>query len=283
MLFAVISDVQGNLAALEAVLAALKRDHPGVDRIVSAGDLVGRGPHPNEVIDLYREHAIDSVRGNYDDAVAFDRMGSGCDFASRGDEDVDREAIEWTRSVLTEENREFLRSLPRDMRLLRSGRDMKVERDSGDARTNEYRKTFYLRAFFGGLARGMPNTSKRILLVHGSPRALNEFIREDTATSILTKIGEDAQADVVISGHSATDYRREAAGMTFIGVGPVNDDPSPQPTADYLVVEIAATMGPEREVVRTQFCQVPYDAARQVEGIQNSGLPKQLAAGYGVR
>jgi putative phosphoesterase len=64
---AVISDIHGNLPALEAVLEAVKRDAPDV--IVQGGDLVLNGPRPEEVVDLIREHRIAGVVGNTDELL----------------------------------------------------------------------------------------------------------------------------------------------------------------------------------------------------------------------
>jgi Icc-related predicted phosphoesterase len=52
MRFAVISDIRGNIFALQSVLSAIDSEPSRLDGIVCAGDLVGLGPNPNEVIDL---------------------------------------------------------------------------------------------------------------------------------------------------------------------------------------------------------------------------------------
>lgn len=62
----VISDIHGDFQALEAALYRLDQIHK-VDQIVCAGDLVGRGPHPNEVVTVIRERGIPTVRGNHDE------------------------------------------------------------------------------------------------------------------------------------------------------------------------------------------------------------------------
>jgi putative phosphoesterase len=59
-----ISDVHGDVRALRMAWAHLKEK--GADRVVCAGDLVGYGPHPNEVVSFLEEHEIESVRGNHD-------------------------------------------------------------------------------------------------------------------------------------------------------------------------------------------------------------------------
>lgn len=95
----VIADPHANLAALEAVL----EDMPRVDDILCAGDLVGYGPHPNEVVDLVNSKNIFSVLGNHDHAVVEESFGSLNDFAA--------EAARWTLTELTEENIDFLENL----------------------------------------------------------------------------------------------------------------------------------------------------------------------------
>ena len=69
-MFAVISDVHGNLEALEAVLARIKELE--VEEIVCLGDIVGYGPNPMECTDLVAEHCEQKVMGNHDFAVLYE-------------------------------------------------------------------------------------------------------------------------------------------------------------------------------------------------------------------
>jgi len=59
---AVLSDVHGNLTALEAVLADL--DARGITRIVNLGDVVGKGPRGAACVRLVRERDLATVQGN---------------------------------------------------------------------------------------------------------------------------------------------------------------------------------------------------------------------------
>jgi putative phosphoesterase len=61
-----ISDVHGDYGALEKTLNKLKTEHQ-VSRILCAGDLVGRGPEQNGVVDCLRTNEIITVRGNHDE------------------------------------------------------------------------------------------------------------------------------------------------------------------------------------------------------------------------
>jgi len=67
MKLAIVSDVHGNLAALEAVLEDLSASNP--DQVVHGGDLVFNGPHPAECLDLIREQGWLGIVGNTDQAL----------------------------------------------------------------------------------------------------------------------------------------------------------------------------------------------------------------------
>lgn len=238
MRFAVISDIHGNLSALEATLAAIDAVRPQVESVVCAGDVVGVGRQPNEVVELLRSRNIDSVRGNYDEAIVLGRSESGRDFASADAEAADADALERTRRLLTQENLAYLTGLPRDLTLSPAVGGVQVKADAGDERTNEYRKTFIMRALFGGLARQPVSTTRRIRVMHGSPRALNEIIRGDTANSILQAIARDAQADLLITGHAGVPFRRDVHEMTFIGVGQVSPSFDGPGVAEFAVIQV---------------------------------------------
>jgi predicted phosphodiesterase len=271
--FVVISDIQANLSALQAVLAAADAEE-NVERIICAGDIVGLGAYPNEVVELLRERDISAILGNYDDAVAWERIGSGMDFASIAEEDADMAALAWTRETLTPENLSYLRSLPNDLRL-EHGPRIKVRKDALDDRTAEYRRTFFVRALFGGLggmaSRSPVNNLRSVLIVHGSPRATNEFVRESTAGSILKSIGENGGSDVVISGHARESFQRDLEKMTFVGVGPTDSTLIGGGEAHYALFDIVGN-------VRVEFRSVSYDVEAYRHDLARAGLPARATA-----
>lgn len=102
----VVSDIHGNLHALEAVLALARSNAGGgFDQIWNLGDMVGYGARPNEVIDLLRPLATIHVRGNHD------RVCCGLT-SSHGFNPVAAQAAAWTRLNLRPDNREWLREMP---------------------------------------------------------------------------------------------------------------------------------------------------------------------------
>ncbi|MBN2208292.1 MAG: metallophosphoesterase [Candidatus Coatesbacteria bacterium] len=100
----IISDVHGNLEALQAVLDDIEDNSSSKDRIVSLGDMVGYGPDPNECIELTQKRAAVSILGNHDYGVL-------------GLTDINlfntaaREAIVWTKENLTRESEKALLAL----------------------------------------------------------------------------------------------------------------------------------------------------------------------------
>lgn len=62
----ILSDIHGDYSALQLAIDRLDNDHQ-VDQILCAGDLVGRGPQPDKVVQLIRERSIQTVRGNHDE------------------------------------------------------------------------------------------------------------------------------------------------------------------------------------------------------------------------
>jgi len=106
---AIISDIHGNLEALEAVLADI--DRQGITQIYCLGDIIGYGPNPRECIDLVMHRCEVTILGNHDQAALFDPEGFNAG-AER--------AIFWTRQMLesgdsssNERRWEFLGELPR--------------------------------------------------------------------------------------------------------------------------------------------------------------------------
>ena len=102
MRLALISDIHGNLAALEAVMASIRRE--GVDMTICLGDIVGYGARPNECIELMHKNAIPCLLGNHDEAA----IGRG-DIAYFNR--YAAYAINWTADQLTPAARKFLQEL----------------------------------------------------------------------------------------------------------------------------------------------------------------------------
>jgi len=104
---ALISDVHSNLVALDAVLADI--DAIGVEQIVSAGDIVGYYPYPNETIERFRSRNIRSILGNHDRAVI--RINPV------GMNKMAAEAVLWTSKHVSADGVDYLRDLKARMQV----------------------------------------------------------------------------------------------------------------------------------------------------------------------
>jgi predicted phosphodiesterase len=109
---ALISDVHGNLTALEAVLADI--DARGITRIFNLGDYVGKGPRGREVIDLCRERCAVNILGNWDD------------FLPDPERTFDSEGLAWWLAQLGDGQGDWLRALPFNHDFLLSGRRVRL-------------------------------------------------------------------------------------------------------------------------------------------------------------
>jgi diadenosine tetraphosphatase ApaH/serine/threonine PP2A family protein phosphatase len=101
MRVAVLSDIHANLPALDAVLAALV----DVDAVWHLGDVVGYGPHPDEVVARLQEIGARGVRGNHDEAALGRLDVSYFNPAAR-------RAVDWTSNRIAAETRTWLEGLP---------------------------------------------------------------------------------------------------------------------------------------------------------------------------
>ena len=104
---AILADVHANLPALSAVLADAHRR--GCERIYHAGDLIGIGPYPAEVIDLARSKGMICVQGNHE---AWVTTGLPPDPVPGLQDDDELLHQHWTHSRLDRARRDFIRGLP---------------------------------------------------------------------------------------------------------------------------------------------------------------------------
>jgi putative phosphoesterase len=231
---AILTDLHGNSAATAAVLAAIDAERP--DAVYCLGDLVGYGACPNETITLIRERGIPTIMGNYDDGVGFDRDDCGCAYKDAGERDRGQQSLTWTRSVTTDANKAYLRTLLPEIRFEAEGR--------------------------------------RFRLVHGSPRRMNEYLFEDRDPRSLERIAQQADADVLLFGHTHVPWVREIGGVLFINAGSVGKPKDGDPRAAWALLTVAPYLPAQVEIRRET-----YDVAAMVAAIRAAhGLPDHFAA-----
>jgi putative phosphoesterase len=228
---AVITDIHGNLAALEATLDWV--DDRAIDRIYCGGDLVGYGPRPNEVCERIAARGIPAIYGNYDWAIARDEEDCRCAYVDKHDREIGQLSVDWTLEHTNRQSKDFMRELP-------------------------FERRFELGA-------------KRIRLVHGSPRKVNEYLFEDKPAKTFERIAAGADCDVLVFGHTHKPWVREYGGVLFVNCGSVGKPKDGDPRPGFAVLESNST-GIEVEVVR-----VTYDAEAVAAEMRDVGLPEELA------
>lgn len=129
MKIAVISDIHANIYALMTVLEDI--DDERVDTIICLGDLVGYGPHPNEVVSTIRRRNILCIKGNYDSSVVDN------EYSFIRENPINSFSMPWAVNELREENRIYLDNLPSTLSLNISGKNILFVHGSPN-KINEY-------------------------------------------------------------------------------------------------------------------------------------------------
>ncbi len=240
---AIISDIHGNVEALQVVLADIKQR--GVTRILCLGDIIGYGPDPLRCIDLVRQHCEWSLMGNHDFGVLYEptNFNPGAESAAF-----------WTRDALDAE--------PEDQ-----------------ARRERYEFLGKLRV---RVVETGPDGKTPVLFVHGSPRRpINEYIFPDDVASAPDKLSTifERVPRICFVGHTHVpgvftdepDFYMpgELTNATYtigdqekaiINVGSVGQPRDLDPRASYVIVDNNPV----------QFIRLPYDVeacAKKIKAI----------------
>ena len=193
---AVITDIHGNLPALQASLARIEA--LGIERIYCGGDLVGYGPHPNEVCTLIRERGIPTIYGNYDYAIGREEEDCGCAYVTQHDRDLGQLSVAWTLAHTDQAAKDFMRELPFDLR------------------------------FAVG--------ETPVHLVHGSPRKVNEYLFEDKPARLYERLAAAEEARALVFGHTHKPWVHEYGGVLFVNCGSVGKPKDEDPRAGFAVL-----------------------------------------------
>lgn len=228
----VFGDIHGNLPALGTVFADMAAR--GADNLYCLGDLVGYGVWPNEVVAAIRERDIPTIMGNYDQGVGHDSDDCGCAYRTAEAQALGERSIAWSNAHTSAENKAYLRELVANIPL-----------QLGDL---------------------------KVLLVHGSPRKLNEYLYEDRPESSLERILDAAEADVLVCGHTHLPYHRVlGSGRHVINAGSVGKPKDNDPRACYLILTA------DGRDLTVEFIRVPYDVEKAARAIEATDMPNEFA------
>ena len=250
MRIALFSDIHANLPALEAFFADV--DSRGVDAIYCLGDMVGYNIWPNEVVNEIRRRKIPSIAGNYDFGIGRAINDCGCAYKTDEEQGNGNISITYTNAIMNDEERHYLRTLPAHI---------KVE--------------FQLN-----------NDQLNLLLVHGSPRKINEYLFEDREEKSMLRIMRDAGADIMCFGHTHKPYHRvlkEVNGGTTsyrhaINIGSVGKPKDGDARGGYVLLTVNDDSSVlVKDSIAVEFIRFEYDVEQAAKAVEDSPLPNAYA------
>jgi diadenosine tetraphosphatase ApaH/serine/threonine PP2A family protein phosphatase len=230
---AVFGGVYNNYLALEA--AARDARGRGAEALFCLGDLGAFGPHPDRVYPLLDAWKVQCIQGNYDDSLARGLADCQCGYTDPRDNHFARISYDYTFTHTSAANKRWLATLPAQRRLT----------------LGRY----------------------RVLLCHGSPRRLNEFLwASTTATHFLQKLCADHDADVILGTHTGIKWHRPLEGdRHWINVGVLG-----RPENDGRTNVWYALLDAARGGLRVEFVPVVYDHERLAREMREERLPEEF-------
>lgn len=210
------------------------------EEIWCLGDLVGYIPFPNECIELIMKKTSASIVGNYDLKVI--------DFERKESEwkkskkPAKFDAFEWNNRQLNPRSLKYLSSLPQNIR-----------REIGKF---------------------------KILLTHGSPHSIDEPVLPETHPDRLTELGETAEADIIIMGHTHQFMNRKVGKHWFINPGSVGLPINKDLRASYALLKIS------KDKITVTERKIEYDVSKVIKRMQKANLSgslvKMIKFEYGI-
>lgn len=233
---AIISDIHGNLEALKSVLDDIKGRN--INRIFCLGDIIAKGTHQQECVDLVKENCEVIIRGNCDEYFTSD-----IDLSTKMQSEVDR--LIWNKNKLNEETRKFLNNLP-------------------------YCYEFYMSGRFVRLVHAHPEKIDKFAgNIDKIDRLYELFLPSSNTIS-------DKKADILIYGHIHTPYVQKIYNRMIINVGSVGNaidvfrnyekdgDVKNTTVANYLILSGNFDSKNIDEKISYELVCVPYDIDKEL-------------------
>jgi len=233
MRLAFIGGIYSNYHALVATLGDIERRH--VDATYFLGDLGAFGPHPDRVPELLLARGIPGIQGNYEESLSTRATDCHCGYTDPRDNHFAQISYDYTFANTSDAYKDWMGTLPREIRFT-----------AGDL---------------------------RFLLVHGSPRRINEFLwRSTSPDAFLEKLCRDHDADVLVCTHTGLHWHkalREERHVINAGVigRPANDG---RTNVWYTIVDV------QNRALSVDFVPVHYDHMRLAEEMRAERLPDEF-------
>jgi len=234
---AVFGGVYSNRLALAAVLADAARR--GAEAVYCLGDLGGFGPEPEQVWPLLLAGGVRTIQGNYEQSLAAGREDCNCGYTDPRDNHFAAISYAYTARHCSPAFKRWMGGLPARRRVLVGGREL--------------------------------------LLVHGSPRRVNEFLFRSTSPDAFLEVLLDRhRCDALLCTHTGLHWhRRLPSGRDAVNVGaigrPANDG---RPEVWYALLE-AREAAPG--AIAVELVPVRYDHLAMAAAVRRAGLPEEFA------
>lgn len=239
---AIISDIHGNLEALKTVLEDIKRRK--IQHIICLGDIIAKGTHQHECIELVKKHCDVVIKGNCDEFFSHD-------IDETDKNEIQLKRIRWNKSKLSKENEKYLQNLP-------------------------FCHEFYLSGRLIRLFHATPNKIDDFVgNIDTVDRLYQIFLPSLNTISSL-------KADVVVYGHIHTQFLQKIFNRTIINPGSVgnsldiyrNDekdgDKRNTTVANYLILSGEYASHEITNTLSYEFISLPYDIEKELsENIDN--------------
>lgn len=242
---AIISDIHGNFEALKTVLLDIKSR--GISKIICLGDIIAKGTHPNECINLIKENCFIVISGNTDRHFSQDH-----DMKKLSE--MEQKRIKWNRELLTEENRKYLQSLP-------------------------FCYEFYMSGSLVRLFHATPVKDNEVVL------NLDTIEKKSKMFDPSSNTRSQEMADIVIYGHIHHQYLDKLYNKTLINAGSVGNafdvirksdfdsDKRETTNAHYVIVEGKYNEKNYGDAISFQFIRTSYDIEKELEDINENLEP----------
>lgn len=228
---AIISDIHSNLEALKTVLKDI--DEKNIKRIFCLGDIISKGIHSHECVNIIKEKCEIVLLGNCDYIFSLDEC-------FKPDIEIEQKRFDWNRSLLKNDDIEFLKKLQYSFEFYMSGSYIRL------LHSTPY--TFY------EAITNLDNVNKKLTMFESSDRTIT-----------------NKNADIVIYGHTHSQFLDRFCNKTLINVGSVgnaieviqkddkNSTEKETTNAFYLIIEGNYGSKEYDSNLSFSFVRIPYD------------------------
>jgi diadenosine tetraphosphatase ApaH/serine/threonine PP2A family protein phosphatase len=224
--------IYSNSRSLEAAMSDVRKW--GADGIYALGDFGAFGPHPDRVFPILIEAGALPIQGNYEESLSTGATDCHCGYTDPRDNHFAQLSYDYTFENTSDEWKNWMGTLPGTRRLEIGGR--------------------------------------RVLLVHGSPRKINEFLWESTSPVVfLEKLLADADADVLVCTHTGLHWKRRLpSGRLVVNAG-VLGRPANDGNTNVWYARLTFS-----DSVEVEFVPVVYDHQALAREMQEEKLPSEF-------